>query len=260
MAQPPSSTQLADEIAAALQWWREAGVEYDFADDAQGWLEAEDTQAGDAAAAAPPPPRPIPERPPIAPQVADMPKLGGDRASWPAEFSKFAEWWLVEKSLDQGGTHPRIAPRGKQGAKLMLLVEQPEAEDRDALLSGPQGRLLDNMLLAMGLEPSQCYVATALPRHTPLPDWPALHGAGLAEITAHHIALARPERILAFGRNILPLLGHDMAQDPAALRLFNHEGRSIPALAAGSLESLLVHAGRRARFWRRWLEWTEDWS
>ncbi|MCB2089688.1 MAG: uracil-DNA glycosylase family protein [Sphingomonadaceae bacterium] len=260
MTQQPTSSQLADEIAAALQWWREAGVEYDFTDEASGWLEAEAPQGPDASATAPPPPRPVPERPPIAPQVSQLAKIGGDRAGWPTEFGAFAEWWLGEKSLDQGGINPRIAPVGNQGAKLMLLVEQPEAEDSDHLLSGPQGRLLGNMLLAMGLEREQCYIASALPRHMPLPDWPALHGAELAEITAHHIALARPERILAFGRNILPLLGHDMAQDPAALQLFNHEGTSIPALAAGSLESLLVHAGRRARFWRRWLEWTDDWS
>lgn len=246
-----AGTDWKADIAGALDWWREAGVDHDFLDAGHGWLEepeqavASPTSAPRAAVQVATPP----ETPP-------PPSLGGDRGAWPATLEKFAAWWLEEPTLDTGGMGPRIPPRGKPGARLMVLVPEPEAEDQDSLLSGPQGKLLDAMLAAMNIAADDAYLASALPRHTPLADWQALGAAGLAEITAHHIALAAPQRILVLGRNILPLLGHEPAQDPAALREFNHEGGSVAMMAAGSLENLLLQPGRRAIFWRRWLDWT----
>ena len=58
-ADPPNPrdfTALAS-LEGALDWWREAGVDADFADEASGWL-AE--PKSDDAVAAPPPPAPPP--------------------------------------------------------------------------------------------------------------------------------------------------------------------------------------------------------
>ena len=138
----------------------------------------------------------------------------------------------------------------------MILVTQPEADDRERLLTGPQGRLLDNMLAAMGTTRERTYLASALLRHTPLPDWQALDIGGLGALLAHHIGLVRPQRLLVLGRRILPLLPHDTAQGSVALREFTHDGVGVGCGASAGLETMLERPDERARFWRRWLEWS----
>lgn len=140
----------------------------------------------------------------------------------------------------------------------MIIVAEPEESDTDMLLSGPQGAMLSAMLRAMAVDEGDIYFCSALRRHTPLPDWAAIAKAGLPDLLRHHIALAAPQRILAFGRNIPPLLGNDTAQAYANLRNLNHDGEDISVLSAGSLAEMIRSASRRQRFWHSWLQWTEE--
>ncbi len=249
------SQSLADQLSAAADWWREAGVDLAFTDEPNSWLadpapDARDQGAakndGENAAPSASTPAAVPSQPPI----------GGDPANWPADLESFAAWWLAEPSLDEGGSRPRIAPRGKAGARLMILVPAPEAEDTETLLSGPQGRLLDSFLAAADVAAEDVYLAAGLPRHMAFADIPDMAQRGLGAVTLHHIGLAAPERVLVLGRDVLPLLGHNLAQSPVSLRKINHEGRSIPALQGRSLELMLQRPATRSRFWQNWLDWT----
>lgn len=235
-----------DDMTAALAWWREAGLDHAYADAARSWLKpaapavAESTAPAPAAEAPPPPPR---ER------------LGGDPAQWPRDLAGFSAWWLAEPSLDGGQIAGRVAPRGVAGAEVMVLVAYPEADDVHRLLSGPQGRLLDAILAAMGWGGEHAYIAAALPRHMPLPDWQALGDAGLGEVLAHHIALAAPRRLLVFGNHVSSLLGHDPAKNTGFLPNLHHEGPSVPALVAPGLEMLAARPRGKARLWQALLDW-----
>jgi len=256
--QSHSALTLERQIAAALDWWREAGVDLAYTDEPSGWLQpaAQDAAAGSAAArnAA----RPAADTPPPAP----IPRIGGDRSQWPQDLAQFRAWWLAEPTLDAGGSAPRVAPRGSEGARLMVLVPMPEPDDRERLLAGQEGALVDNMLAAMGIGADAAYVAAALPRHMAEPDWRALGDEGLGAILLHHLALARPERLLVLGRNILPLLGHDPAQSPAAIKQTAIQGAAeqalVPTLAGFAPGRLLENARQRALLWRRWLDWTDE--
>lgn len=243
--QPPGQNSLTTSIAGALDWWREAGVDSDFADAPRSWL-----AEPEAPVEAPQRPAAIaaPEPPPV--------QLGGERADWPRDLAAFAGWWLAEPSLDGGRSEGRVPPRGPAGAPVMVLVAHPEAEDRERLLSGPQGKLLDAMLGAMGIAPGAAYVASVLPRHAPHPDWAALARDGLGEVLDRHVTLAAPQRLIVFGTNILPLLGHDPANNGGSSPGFNHEGRTMPLLPAMELGVLGTNPRRKASFWQRWLEWT----
>ena len=243
---------LRSDIAAALDWWREAGVDFDYAEDPQAWVSPpEDTSGAPApmVVAAPPPPPPV--------------RRYGEVADWPTDLAAFQAWWLGEPALDDGQTEGRVAPRGPTGAELMVIVPEPEVGDAEsgALLSGLRGRLLAAMLGAMGLAPEAVYVASCLPRATPAADWVGLAESGLGEVLAHHIALAAPRRILTLGGCIPPLLGLDPAKTPAILPINNHNGasgtgRELPILAAHELGLLAQRPQAKAALWRRWLAWT----
>ena len=238
-------------VEAAFAWWREAGVDHDFHDEPEDWLAPPPAEEGEVEPDLPPPPPPEIARA-LAPREAPPLDLEG----MPAELDAWREWWLSAPALDGGRTNGRVPPRGIAGAKLMIVVPQPEAGDSDSLLSGPQGRLLGAMLRAMGLASEDVYLASALPRHTPLADWEGLAAGGLGTALARHVSLAAPQRLLAFGNTILPLLGNDPPLSAHPSRQFNHEGRSIPLLVARDLESLERWTWK-ARFWRDWLAWVD---
>ncbi|WP_336986333.1 hypothetical protein [Altererythrobacter aquiaggeris] len=248
---------LAAQIAGAIDWWRGAGVDMDYSDQPANWLldekddsaaatqtvtsEAADTPAGNGAVA----------------KVA-IPQIGGDAASWPTRLAEFGGWWLSEKTLDDNGTCPRVPPRGVHGAELMIVVAEPEIDDRGTLLGGPHGVLIGNMAAAMGYDESAIYLASALPRHTPLADWAQIEARGMGRILRHHIGLVAPKRLCIFGSGILPLLGHDKAQSPASLQEIAQESGNIPAMASRDIAMLLQSAVARSRFWADWLDWTSN--
>lgn len=239
-APPPT---LQDRLAGALDWWREAGVDHTFADEPRSWVAKAEAPAAESET------RALAEAP-------QLPQLGGDRSGWPTDLAAFQAWWLAEPSLDPGPLAERVAPRGPQGAPLAVVVEHPEREDSEKLLSGREGRLLDAFLTAAGLYPANAYVASALPRCTPLPDWTALHGYGLGKILAHQVELAMPERLILFGSNIPPLLGHAPAQNGPFLPPVNHGGRKVPVLVAPSLSAMLARPKLKRALWERWLDWS----
>lgn len=246
-ARPAPGMLSAEAITGVLDWWRDAGVDLDFHDTPTAWLPpaegdgpARAVAAAAPAAEAPPPPTP----------------LGGDPAALPATLADFQAWWLSEPALDDGQVRDRVPPRGPAGARLMILVAQPEAQDGAMLLSGREGRLLDGLLAAAGIDPGEVYFASALVRHRPLPDWASLSARGLGAILARHVALVAPERLLVFGSNIPPLLGHDMTQNAQILPASKHEGASVPVLAARELGALLARPAWKAGLWRQWLDWT----
>lgn len=253
MAPAPSSPLEAD-IAAALDWWRTAGVDADYVDAPVAWLaDPEADEVPDAA--------PARQKREPAPVVSD-PQLGGPAENWPRDLVAFRQWWLDEASLDEGGLSPRIAPTGEMGADLMIMVAMPEETDRTSLLEGPQGALLDGFLRSAGLARERIYLASVLPRHTVLPDWAALDRQGLGKMAGHHVALAAPKRLLVFGQSVPSLGGHDPAQGPrqgsAATAFFNHEGGRVSSLFQPGLARLLDKPQLRARLWKRWLEWTDE--
>lgn len=243
-------SQLFDDFSAALEWWREAGIDCVFRDEPANWLAS---------------PAPLEKtNDPLQTKTAKPEQdaslqadpAGIDRSSWPQDLEAFAQWWLSDPWLDNGRTAARVPPRGNRNARLMIVVAEPEAGDTDRLLSGPQGRLADAIVAAMGLTPSEVYTGSILPRHTPMADWAAALQHGLGEVLAHHIALVKPERIIAFGGNILPFFGNDLPNSDESSLGFNHESLSIPLLAATDIAVLLTRPRAKARLWRQWLDWT----
>jgi DNA polymerase len=256
---------LAREFEAALAWWRAAGVDCDFDDDVTAWL-SEAPLASVPQAAAPAVRSTPASAAPLtaeqtAPPAADAPADAGAEPlrrnllgdSPPADLAAFRQCWMDAPGLDNARLNPRIPPRGSEGAALMVLVPQPEEHDRTALLEGPQGRLLGNILAAMGLDDSAVYLSSALPCHTPMADLAAIGASGMDAVLAHHIALAAPQRLLVLGAALEPMIP---SVNHALLRTINHTPISTPVMVSETLEAMLHMPRLKARFWRRWIEWS----
>ncbi|WP_459786991.1 uracil-DNA glycosylase family protein [Alteriqipengyuania sp. 357] len=257
---------IREAFSATLDWWREAGVEEHVSDAPDGWLRKPEA-APDPAAAVAEAPSPTPADAP-APAHArgalsrflDAETQGahpGDPEHWPDTLDNFHGWWMESDTLDPPGAYPRIAPRGTAGAQVMLIVDQPLADDREALLEGPAGTVAANMLRAMGFAPDARYLASILPRHNLRPDWEAVGEAGYGALLLHHIGLVRPERIIGCGNRVWSLMAHAAAQEPAVLTTIESGSAKAAAFAIPDLQTLLRSPAKRAQTWNRWLDWTE---
>lgn len=238
-------------LVAALDWWRDAGVDGTFVDAPQDWLaQAKRVDAAPAVA----PMKPLREL--VAEREAPVVPTVGDRSGWPQTLEAFAAWWLAEGPLAPAGL-PRLPPAGPAQADLMVLVPMPSVDDSASLLSGRAGRLLDAMLSSMGMTRAETYIAAALPAHVPMPDWELLRATGLGDVLLHHIALAAPKRLLILGASgVSALLGHDPTNLAHGLRAINQETSGIAALSAWDLDAMLARPALKAGFWARWLDWT----
>lgn len=236
---------LTDQFAAACDWWRDAGVDFDFTDVPQALLKEPETEREAAPSLAPGRPTATPLEEPATPAIA--------RSALPGNLADFTSWWTSDEGKEFGGTGPAIPPRGESGAKLMVVVPMPEPGDTNRLLSGPQGQLLHNILRAMQIQEEQAYLASALPRHMPVPHWKDLRGRGLGTVLRHHIGLAEPENLLVFGRDVLALLDHRKGDDNIEI----DDGETVGVLGSFALERLLENPRLREDLWRRWLDWTD---
>lgn len=232
---------LAEQYAATLDWWRDAGVDFEFTDEIEPLL-ADEKQA-----------QPVPAAKAESVTAAEVPAEPAlNAADLPQDLAAFRDWWVGPDNPFANGNAARVAPIGKEGAPIMVLTTMPEIDDRDSLLAGPQGRLVSNVLRAVGIDPNIAYFASALPCHTTLPDWEELGKDGLGTALAHHVALARPQSVLLFGSKLPVLFGHDAAAPPESFAAI----ADTPTLTTFAPDRLLDHARQRARLWKRLCQWT----
>ncbi|MDY7099150.1 MAG: uracil-DNA glycosylase family protein, partial [Pseudomonadota bacterium] len=235
-----------DEINAALEWWDAAGVDFDFTDDATAWFHSGASDGGGQtnshadtkhanAQDGPKNHATGNAKKETSPAVTRQNLLGDTP---PNTLDEFHQFWLEAPGLDAIGPRGRVPPRGPANTELMVLVIDPEQGDTTHLLSGPQGQLLQKMLKAMRIDEERVYIASAMPRHTPMADTENLAAGGLDDVLRHHIALAAPKRLVAFGAGLVPLLGTDVSNAETSLRENNQAVALPPILMSKGLESL----------------------
>lgn len=214
--------------ASALDWWIEAGVDTLVEDSPRDWLAR----------------LPLPAAAPVEELPAEV---------LPDTLEQFLQWRMGADAPETGWHSPLIAPMGQAGAPLMVLLDMPEAVDSDSgeLLSGPEGRLLDRMLAAIGRNRATVYLATvALAR--PLSGAVTREAeARLFELVRHHVALVRPGQLLLMG-NLAQraLAGSESGAGLGSLQHVNQDDRTMAILASFHPRMLLERPARKAEAWK----------
>lgn len=229
-----------------MDWWREAGVHNVFHDEPRSWL----PQSAQPALSSMPP------QASTSIEDVELAVAAPAPVALPEDLAAFRSWWLSHPPLDGGRISGRVAPRGGVEPELMIIAPMPESSDREHLLGGPEGKLLDMFLAQAGTAAGSVYRASALPCHSPATDWTAAGLESLATALRHHVMLARPKRLLVIGFNILPLLGHASAQGPAVSSSFNHEGGTVPMLAVRRIPAVASQPRWKCILWQAWLDWS----
>lgn len=217
----------AKEAASALSWWSDAGVDVLVEDEAFGWLNKQPARAAE-------------------PEVAPA------HAALPATMDAFAAWRTGAEVPEARWGSPLIAASGPVTAELMVLVDCPERDDRDCLLTGPAGRLFDRMLDAIGLSRDEVHLAAVCAARPVAGRMPRETEARLAEIARHHIALVGPKRLLVLGNAASrAVLSAELAEARGSLRALNHRnGTTTSAAASFHPRFLLEKPVCKAEAWK----------
>lgn len=232
---------LQDNMAAAadayLAWWALAGVDCAVAEQPGSWLRVAD---------GPRAPFPAP---------ADM----GTPAARdkPATLDLFRASLATDAQPEARWPGPLILPQGGTDAPLMVVVDMPDPADMTAgalLADGPEhraGLLFDAMLCAIGLARGDIHLASLFLARPPGGMVEATDLTAAVDRMRVHVALARPRRLLLLGdRTGRALLPANDAGGAQGLRIFNHDGGTVPAVATFHPRLLLTQPAAKAECWR----------
>lgn len=249
-------------IESHRHWWELAGLDTLVDDEPVNWLASPQISAAPqrsetaAAISLPsdfmPPVQKVERHSPVAPTVPVAPAALAPLAM-PDEWSAFQSWLAQDASVPGTRWHPtRVLPAGPVAAPLMVLALTPELADHDAgsLFAGDAGQLLDAMLRAIGLTRAESYLASLALTRPPGGRIDASELALLTPLLWHHLALARPERLLLLGSDLTMLAAAtDLASARGRLLNINHDGVTVTAAAIQHPLLLLDRPARKAAAW-----------
>jgi uracil-DNA glycosylase len=216
------ATTGARETASALRWWMEMGVDTAVQEAPRNWLE-----------------RPVLPEPDQAPSQAPAPL--------PQSLDEFRTWLAgSDAPLSSAASRP-VMPEGVEGAQLMILTDPPTREELACgrPVGGPSSELLNRMLAAIGMT-GQTYIANLACFHSPGSRLTAQQIEQCAAAARHHVALARPKRLLLLGDLATrALLGKRLAE----ARGHAHKVEGVRTIATFHPRLLLKRPSDKALAW-----------
>ncbi|MEH3036995.1 MAG: uracil-DNA glycosylase [Sphingomonas adhaesiva] len=223
----------AAAAASALDWWHDAGVDVLVEDERFDWLAAPVAHS-------------IPQHPAPAPDAAPAP------AAMPDSWDAFVAWRTGDTAPEAKWGGAAIAASGAAGADLLFFVDCPERGDRETLMEGEVGRLFDRMLAAIGRSRADVAIASVCTRRPTTGRVPREIEERLADIARHHVALARPKRVMAMGDAATrALLATNVAEARGRLQPLNHKNATIAeVVATHHPRFLLDRPAAKAEAWR----------
>lgn len=226
------------EQASALGWWLESGVDVAIQEEPRNWL-------------SPPAPAGTPGA------KAVEPAAPAARDPLPETLDLFRDW--LSNSPDIPLASPgarRVLPSGQESPELMLVADMPSREEEAAgvPIAGEAWRLMERMLAAIGIEPSQAYSASIACFHAPgVRDRAQLDAC--AEIARHQVRLVKPRRLLLLGNEPARAL---LGKPGASARGHVHKVEGVRTVATIHPRYLLNHPYEKALAWRDLLLLTEE--
>ncbi len=248
------NTNITPDYAASLvEWWAMAGVQYDCLESPVNWLEPEPARQI-VSEKTPETVRQhqnvqaniVPNTPIAAPIV--------DTASWPQSLE------ALTAALAQGAALPgncyggkSAIPAGKQHSSLMIIGDLPDDDEINAgqIAQGASGQLLSNMLKAIGLDITACFITALATTRPGIGELPEGDATKLAPFMLHQIELVKPKQILILGSAAcMALLNADLAAKRGCLENINQDGEKVSAITTFHPRTLLAQPMLKATAWK----------
>ncbi len=231
-------------ITSLLSWWHDAGVDFCVDEVPHPWLDRHQSSAAPILSGADDQPIQLRRAPaPLPAQVAPIPDT----------LAALTSWLATDASLVEAGPPARrIVAAGDPAAKLMIMIDMPDANDHLAghLLSGETAVLFDSMLAAIGLDRGSIYLTALCPARPATAMIASDSLPRLTEIARKHVALAAPKRLWLLGSAVSrAMLGVDDIATDRSLRDFKYETVKVPTVTSFAPRFLLQNPAQKASVW-----------
>jgi uracil-DNA glycosylase family 4 len=227
-------------VESLSSWWELAGVDSCVVGEAVDWLALDAKPVNVELASTKPEPRPEPP--------------AEQKIDWPQDIEDLRSMIAGGVALPGNAFSNRpVGPVGPANAALMVISDLPDGDELAAgkFGSGASGKLLERMMVAIGIELADCYwtaLATTIPATGDLPE-----GAlpELADFVRHQINLIDPESIIVLGSSACrALLGKELMESRGVLRDINYIGGKKAALTTFHPRTLLARPQMKAQAWK----------
>jgi uracil-DNA glycosylase len=242
-----NKTQTALVASSLVDWWKMAGVDYIVEDAPVDWLAQKEIDTA-SAAIAPPPENRASAAEPIVARAAILP------ADWPDNLA------ALQSAIAGGLPLPGNAYGGKSAAavdlidaKMMIFGDLPDIEEIEAgrFGAGSAGKLLANMMEAIGYNIADCYLTALATTRPATGELPENDYTELAEFALHQIDLVNPQRVLILGSAACrALLGADFVQARDVKSNINHIVGKKAASTTFHPRTLLARPILKAQAWK----------
>lgn len=239
---PDITSPITAHVDGLLAWWALSGVDSAVGEQPVNWL-----------------------RPTVAPGAqppaanASVPATTAADAL-PDTLTAFHEYLASAPDLAEASwPGARVLPIGPQAPRLMIVLPSPDAPD--AHLQPEAMKLLENMMRAIGLKLSDCYLASLSliqPTFGTI-DPPLLDP--LAHRMRHHIALVQPQALLLLGDQTNRALGPtNGSSDEGNLPFVNHVAGKIAAASIIHPRLMLAQPAAKAQAWQSLRRLVKRWE
>jgi uracil-DNA glycosylase len=240
-------TQAAGIASSLVDWWKMAGVEYLVEDVAVDWFAPKEAETAPPAAATAAPTRiSEPER------IITRPEISS--SDWPADIAALQT--AITSGLPlPGNTYggKSAAPVGPVNPQLMIIGDIPDIEEIEtgSFGAGGVGRLLINMVSAIGYNLADCYLSALATTRPATGELPEDDCSDLAAFAQHQINLVNPQRLLILGSAACrALLGADLMDARDVKSNINHIVGKKAATPTFHPRTLLARPMLKAQAWK----------
>jgi uracil-DNA glycosylase len=240
-------TQTAGIASSLVDWWEMAGVEYLVEDEAVDWLAPKEAETAPSATA-------ITSQTSISEpeQIITRPEISS--SDWPADITALQAMIAGGLSLPgniYGGKS--AAPVGPVNPQLMIISDIPDIEEIEIgrFGTGGAGRLLSNMVGAIGYNLADCYLGALATTRPATGELPEDDYSTLAAFALHQINLVNPQRVLILGSAACrALLGADLMDARDVKSNINHIVGKKAATPTFHPRTLLARPILKAQAWK----------
>lgn len=239
-------------VESYFLWWQQAGFDEPCGEMAASWLNAASDDATDFDAYIRGLEAKAPQSPEGAAQNAKPSDAKPAAINFPPLPDSMDAMGEFYERLSAKANRLCLPPIGSGQEPLCLITDRPQVDDikEKALLSGPDGQLLDQMLKAIGLTRQDVLITAAIPWHSATPPSPDAQ-TYLTTLLRRQLSLLPSRHVLLLGdAGSMMLLGSTAIKMRGRLHDVNHDVGKMVGTATYHPRGLLKKPMAKRQAWR----------
>ncbi len=189
---------------------------------------------------------------PAVPASISEPKRNSIPAEMPNDLAAFRNWLTGDEQPEANWPGPAVLAEISPSPAMCIVLDMPDAGATGSqICSEPSYALLQNMLRAIGYDPSICGITSILTKPAMSGHLQNIEASHFRNRAARHLSLIAPQHILVMGDFASTcLFGQNAVDARHSKQKFNHSGSTIDATVTFHPRTLMQQPSLKAQAWQ----------